>query len=172
MNGWETYLIPSAWFLACLAAGILLEKYLLPTLSRPVLKSRWKLDDILLSSLRGMALLWSVVTGCYVFLKSTAQGVENSGLARKVFFALLALSIAVVISRILVGFIRYKAKSAGLYRSTTIVTNIVRIAIYIIFGLIVRCGSPSLTFADQALMDNGNGVPTLPTYPVEWADAE
>ena len=137
MNGWETYLIPSAWFLACLAAGILLEKYLLPTLSRPVLKSRWKLDDILLSSLRGMALLWSVVTGCYVFLKSTAQGVENSGLARKVFFALLALSIAVVISRILVGFIRYKAKSAGLYRSTTIVTNIVRIAIYIIFGLIV-----------------------------------
>jgi hypothetical protein len=42
----------------------------------------------------------------------------------------------------------------------------------VIFGLIMRDGSPYLTFADQELMDNGEGDPSLPTYPVPWDDGE
>jgi small-conductance mechanosensitive channel len=137
MNNWETYLIPALYFIVSAGIGIFLEKYVLKKLSRPVLKSKWKIDDVLLSSMRGMALMWSVIIGLYLALRNSNRGIQNSLLAQKVLYALVALFIAVVISRILVGFIRFKAKSAGLYPSTSIVTNIVRISVYVIFGLVV-----------------------------------
>lgn len=137
MADWETYLVPAGWLLSCIAVGIFIEKFVLTKLSRRVLKTKWKADDVALSSLRGMALLWSFVLGLYLALKSTSHGIQNNELARKIFFAVVALSVAIVISRILVGLIRHKARSAGLYPSTSIVTNIVRIAVYVVFGLIV-----------------------------------
>jgi len=137
MNSWQTYLIPASYFLISLAIGIFVEKYVLNKLSRPVQKTKWKVDDVLLSSLRGMAMLWSFVIGLYLALRNSDHGIQNSEIVRKIFFAIVALSVAVVISRILVGFIRFKARSAGLYPSTSIVTNIVRIAVYVIFGLVV-----------------------------------
>jgi small-conductance mechanosensitive channel len=137
MTGWETYIVPASWFLACIAAGLFVEKYVLIKLARPVLRTKLKIDDVVLASLRGMALIWSFVLGLYFALKSTVHGIQNSTLASKAFFAVVALSVAIVISRVLVGLIRYKAKSAGLYPSTSIVTNIVRITVYLIFGLVV-----------------------------------
>ncbi len=137
MNSWETYLIPVIYFLVSLGIGIFLEKYVLTKLSRPILKTKWKAGDVLLSSLRGMAMLWSFVIGLYLALRNSDHGIQNSAVVRKMFFAIVALSIAIVISRVLVGLIRFKAKSAGLYPSTSIVTNIVRIAVYLIFGLVV-----------------------------------
>lgn len=137
MNIWETYLIPALYFLLSLGIGIFLEKYVLIKLSRPVLKTKWKIDDVLLASLRGMAMIWSFVIGLYLALRNSTHGIQNSGLIRKIFFAIVALSIAIVISRVLVGLIRFKARSAGLSPSTSIVTNIVRIGVYIVFGLVV-----------------------------------
>lgn len=137
MTNWEAYLIPASWLLSCIAAGIFIEKFVLKKLAHRVLRTKWKADDVALSSLRGMALLWSFVLGLFLALKSTEHGIQNSQLARKIFFAVVALSVAIVVSRILVGLIRHKARSAGLYPSTSIVTNIVRIAVYVVFGLIV-----------------------------------
>lgn len=134
---WDNYLLPALYLLGGLGAGILIENLVLKTLLRKSVKTHWKADDIVLHSFRGIALAWCILAGAYLGLHAAPFSKQVISIGNKLLFSVTVISVAMLTGRILVGFIRVKSHGGSVYPSTSIVSNIVRIAIYIIGSLVV-----------------------------------
>ena len=137
IKDWSDYVIPVLYFAISLGVGILAENVVLKKLARTTLKTRWKGDDVVLYAFRGMAIAWSIIAGLYLALHNAGLPEKIIAIGDKVFFSAATISVGVVASRILVGFIRLKSQAAGVYPSTSIVANIIRIGVYVVSFLVI-----------------------------------
>lgn len=134
---WDKYILPAAWFIGGIGAGIVTETIILRKLNRSAMKSRWKGDEVILQSFRTITFCWFALFGAYMFLHRAPFSPVTVVYLNKLIFALVVLTISVLLARMTVGFIRLKSKAASHFPSTSIISNIVRITIYAIEGMIV-----------------------------------
>jgi small-conductance mechanosensitive channel len=121
-----------------LVLGILLEKILLRFFIKEAAKTFSKADDVILNSLKGLLIFWGVLGGIYLGLKYLPLEDEQYKIWHRIFLVALAVSFAILISRIIIGLIKLRiSKTPGLIPSTTIISTITRVIVFLVATLVV-----------------------------------
>lgn len=134
-----------------LAAGVLLgyiaKWWVLPVLSKATNRTKWKSDDIIIENIKGWVAFWGLIGGAYVatsFLSFDDKYVLG---IQKALFAIFIFSFTFVLARVVAQLIELKATNDGSpLRSTSIITNIAKIVVYII-GLLFLLQSMGISIA-------------------------
>lgn len=146
MNEWNKYIIPFLYFTGSVAIGIFVENIVLKQLTLSSKKTKWRGDEIIFYSFRGMAFTWALIAGLYLVLHKSDFPTIAISIGDKILFSVVVFTIAIVAGRILVGFIHFKSNSGSIYPSTSIVSNIAKIGVYIIcFLVILQTNGVSIT---------------------------
>ena len=132
------FIYPIVLFIACFIAGLLIEKYVLVRLKKFAAKTKWKADDIIVNSLKGMLIVLPILVGAYLALSISSIPAFYFNIIQKVLIVIFILLITVFIKRILDGIIiNYFKKSDSGFSTPTILSNITKIAIYAVGILII-----------------------------------
>lgn len=131
-------LIPLIYFFGSLILGLLIEKVLLKRIQYATNKTKWKGDDIILNSFKGIIIFWATAAGIYFSIHHIASRGSFINVFDKVIFSVVVLSVSILIGRILVGFIKAKTSgTAGLLPSSSIIANITRIIVFLVGILVI-----------------------------------
>lgn len=134
----DLFIYPALYFFGCLLIGVLLEKILLKYLLIAAHKSKWKTDNIITDSLKGILIFWGIAAGALLAVNNLPLNAIVKSVSEKIIFSLLVLSISLVVGRILVGLIKSRGLNApGLLPSTSIIANITRVIVFIIGALVI-----------------------------------
>lgn len=137
MNEWHKYIIPFLYFAGSIIVGLFAENIVLKQLTLSSRKTKWRGDETFFLSFRGMAFTWSLVAGLYIVLHRSDFPKIAISIGDKVLLSVAIFTAAIVVGRMLVGFIHLKSNTASIYPSTSIVSNIAKIGIYVICFLVI-----------------------------------
>lgn len=134
----QTMLIPLIYFFGSLILGVFIEKVLLRRMQTAAIKTKWKGDDILINSFKGIVIFWMTTAGIYFSIHHLAIKVSYTIMVDKVIFSAIVLSVSILIGRIIVGYIKAKTSgTAGLLPSSSIIANITRVIVFLIGILVI-----------------------------------
>lgn len=117
--------------------GFLFEKVALKRLYRAVSATRWDGDDILVHALRHVVTIWFALASVYFVVLRRDIDRTLAELLKDVLLIALLISFAMVSARVAAGFIRLYFRSVRGLPSSSLITNVVRIAIGVMFALII-----------------------------------
>lgn len=125
------------WFLplAIITSGFIVgkffEKTILARLGALTEKTHWEGDDILIRSLKGIAVVWFTVGGIYLAMDRMPLSPSFSNLTHKVLLGVLIFSATVAAGRAAGGLVGlYSNRIQEALPQTSILTNLVRATIY------------------------------------------
>lgn len=131
-------IIPLSIIIGSGIIGFLVEKYILGYFRGLAEKTAWEGDEIIIASLRRVVIFWFLVGGIAAAVHNTGLSSSNISIIHKIVIVFFILSVTHVLSKILTGFVDLYAKKAkGQFPSTSIFTNITKVIVYIIGGLII-----------------------------------
>lgn len=134
----HTWLLPSAFIAAGLLAGLAAEKLLLPLVRRMVQKIHLETVNLVVRSLRGMALLWGILVGLTGAITVMPLEPDTSEFLGHIPAVLFLFSLTVVLSRLLVGlFDLHARKGRGDTPTISLFTNIIKLSVYILGILVI-----------------------------------
>lgn len=134
----QTWLLPSAFIAAGLLAGLAAEKLLLPLVRRMVQKIHLETVNLIVRSLRGMALLWGILVGLTGAITVMPLEPDTSEFLGHIPAVLFLFSLTVVLSRLLVGlFDLHARKGRGDTPTISLFTNIIKLSVYILGILVI-----------------------------------
>lgn len=134
---WQ-HVLPVVVIVVCFLVGFIIKKTILNRLARLAEKSKPKLDDILIDSLRSVIILWSVLLGIYISINILPLSLQDTDFLQKIFQALLIFSIFWFLMQFLGKiFFVYSEKLQDQMPAASIIKNAVKIIIFIIGGLII-----------------------------------
>jgi len=135
---YELLIIPVTFIISGYLIGMIFEKIILRVIKRMAARTKWEGDDVIISNLRGMTVFWFVAAGFYGALINAAMAPFLSKLLQEVLLVVVILSVTLVLSRILVGFVDlYSRKVGGALLSTSMFANLARILVFTIGILII-----------------------------------
>ena len=133
----QIFIINIVYIVGSLCLGILIENILLKKILPLTAKTKWKSDDIIVSSLRGLVLFWFGITGIY-FASKKYNNSLISAIIDKALLPAIIISISLFIARIVIRFIKINSYASGaIIPATSIIINITRITIFTIGGIII-----------------------------------
>lgn len=116
--------------------GFLVEHLLVSRVQRLVKVTRFRWDDLLLKSLRGLPTIWLAVAGLYLAFQ--VDGVEPGGWLRAAIMIVLIGSVALGGMRLAGGAVEIVSSQAmGTAQSPTLVVNLARVAVAIFAGVML-----------------------------------
>ncbi|MGQ9498475.1 MAG: mechanosensitive ion channel family protein [Desulfotomaculales bacterium] len=131
-------ILAAGYLLAGLVAGIVLEKVVIGAIARVARRTRWQGDEIVVGSLRGMVLLWTVLAALYVALLVVPVPPGLRDVAARVILVAAIFSVTVVVMRVAAGFVRlYADRAAGVLPTTSLFVNVTRLVVLITGVLII-----------------------------------
>jgi small-conductance mechanosensitive channel len=118
--------------------GLIVEKVILSRLKKFAKRTSWEGDEIIINSIKGIAILWLGLAGIYLaFTNLPLKPVINT-VMDKVLLVVVLFSATVVLSKIVVGFIGLRGKkTVGGLPSASLFTNITRGVIFAVGLLII-----------------------------------
>lgn len=117
--------------------GLLFEKVALKRLYQMVRSTEWTGDDIIIYALRHIVTVWFALAAIYFVILRRNIDQTLADLFKNILLIIFTITIAVVLARIAAGFIRLYFNQVRGLPSSSLITNIVRIAIAILAGLII-----------------------------------
>ena len=143
----QSWLAPALFLTGGLLLGLLGEKLALPFIHRATKKAHLDSVTLVAHSIRGMVLLWGVLTGLTGALTTTPINPESARFLGKVPVVLFLLSLTIVLARISVGFFDLKAKKkAGDTSTISLFTLIIKLIVYSV-GIMVILQSLGISIA-------------------------
>lgn len=134
----QNLFVPLMWFLGGLFLGVIIEKILLKKLQNAVNKTKWKGDDVIIGSFKGIVIFLTITAGIYFSAHHLSLKDSVIHVLDKIVFSVVVISFSVLIGRILVGFIKIKTSgTAGLLPSSSIIANITRIIVLLVGILVI-----------------------------------
>lgn len=131
-------IIPISIIAGSIILGILVERYVLGYFRKLADKTEWEGDELIVASLKRVVTFWFLLGGIASAIHNTDLSSSNILVAHKIIIVLFILSVTFTLSKILTGLVGLYAKRAkGQFPSTSIFTNITRIVVFIIGGLII-----------------------------------
>jgi small-conductance mechanosensitive channel len=121
-------------------AGIVIQRIIIIYIQRLSKKTDWKGGPVLVSSLRGMILLTSVLFAIYFGMAKAPVDEQAVEIAHKIHKVLLVLLITFVTARVLTGFLRVYSSRDSSKSSLSLFQSIINILVYI-FGFLVMLDS-------------------------------
>jgi len=118
--------------------GIVVEKVILARLKRFAKRTSWEGDEIVINSIKGVAIFWLGLAGVYLAFTNLPLKPAINSVLTKVLLVVVLISATVVLSKIVVGFINlHGKKTAGGLPSVSLFTNITRGVIFALGLLII-----------------------------------
>lgn len=134
----QTLLISSLVIISSIIVGILLRNFLLAKLIHFAKKTKYQFDDIILEGLKSGIVFWSIALGIYYILKNLNLPANVIYASMKILTVLIIFSVTVVAAKIGVLIVdHYRSLFVGLASTSSLLKNIVRIAIYSIGTLFI-----------------------------------
>ena len=131
-------LVPVILAVGGVLAGIVVEKIVLTRLKRIATKTKWEGDEIVISSLRWMPMLWFVIVGLRMALHKTPVSPKLLSSFDKVAVVIIIASVTIILARILSGMVQFFAKKAkGAFPATSIFAHFSSLLIFIIGVLVI-----------------------------------
>ncbi len=131
--------LPFALIISGFLIGIIFRKIVLRNLKKRIsVKTKWKVTEIIISSICNMSILWFGIAGLYGSILTTQINPTISIVIQKVLLVIVIFSVTIVLARISAGFINlYTKKVEGILPSPSIFINLTIILIFIIGILII-----------------------------------
>ncbi|MBI4621527.1 MAG: mechanosensitive ion channel family protein [Desulfobacterales bacterium] len=134
----SSFIIPISILLGWVLAGLIFQKIIFSRIIKRAHKTDWKWDNIVIVPLKGITLLWFLLAGIYLALPSIPLSPYLSNMFQKTLLIVVIFSVTWVLSKISVGVVKtYTEKTEGALISTSIFTNLSRVLIFIVGGLII-----------------------------------
>jgi small-conductance mechanosensitive channel len=133
------WLLPACIVLGMLGAGVVIELVVLSRLARFAQRTAWQGDDVIIRALRLKFILWGLLLGINLALPFAPRDLQQPHLLdiiRNVLLVLFIFSLTVVVASVSSGLIRTSAKPDA-RPALSIITNIVRVTVYILGALII-----------------------------------
>lgn len=132
------FFVSSGLILAGFVCGVIVEKVILARLKRFARRTNWEGDEIIIQSIKGIAILWLGLAGIYFAFVNLPLRPIVSNVMGKVLLVVVLFSATVVLSKIVVGFIGlHGKKTEGGLPSASLFTHITRGVIFAIGLLII-----------------------------------
>jgi small-conductance mechanosensitive channel len=126
---------------AIIVTGIIIQRIIIISIKRFAKKTHWKGGVVLVSSLRGMILLVSVLFAVYFGMTKAPVDEQAVLLAHKIHKVLLVLLITFVIARVLTGLLRaYSNREESSKSSLSLFKSLINILVYTL-GILVMLES-------------------------------
>lgn len=130
-------LIPGAIVIFSFLTGLSIERFFNSKLLKITGKSSFKADDVIVSSFKGVILIWFSAAGAYFSLLWAFRDRNWMNLALKVLISITIISITIVVMRIATGLVNdYSKKAEGVLPSTTIFANLTKLLVLVV-GILV-----------------------------------
>ena len=118
--------------------GVIVEKVILSRLKKFAKRTSWEGDEIVINSIKGIAILWFGLAGIYLAFSNLPLKPVIGDVMEKVLLVIVLFSATIVLSKIVVGFINlHGAKAEGGLPSASLFTNITKGVIFAIGLLII-----------------------------------
>ena len=132
------WVLPSALIAGGFLIGIIFEKVIVKKLKSAALRTKWKGDEIIISSIQGVTTLWFVIAGIYLAILYIPIDPTFLSLLQKILLIIIIFSGTLVLARIAAGFAdSYANKVKGVFASTTIFLNLIKLLVFLIGVLII-----------------------------------
>lgn len=134
------WILPAVFFGGGLLLGIFIDHVILPILKKFAGRTKWEYDDVIITSLRGLFIVWFGILGARLAMESThdifsPRTLELAAAALKVvFIGSLTLLAARIVAAVLQ---RYLQKSNAQIPGASIFTNILKLVIFVIGMLMI-----------------------------------
>jgi small-conductance mechanosensitive channel len=135
--------MPAALVALGVAVGLVLERFLLPRLSRQADRRGSAAEALLVASLRGVLLVWAFAAGIYAALLAMPLAAMTAARIERLLLLLIIPSITVVLARLAAGVVSpysrrvYRRDGGAGLPSPSIVTNLTRLVIFALGGLMI-----------------------------------
>ena len=117
--------------------GFIIHKWIMPLIAKLAAKTNMKSDDLIINAIKKWVILWCVSLGLFFGLKRYELPVKYQDWIEKGLMVFFIFSATIIVATIISGLMRIKAKDSDtIIPSSSIIGNIVRVAIYCI-GLII-----------------------------------
>lgn len=131
-------LIPLTTFVVVILCGFAVRKIILNRLAGWAGRTKSKIDDIVIESIRAPFMIWFMMLGLYLGFASSSLPEKAVALAGKILFVLGSLSVTLVLANISSEMIKlYSGKIHTGRPITSLTQNISRIGIFVIGALII-----------------------------------
>ncbi len=119
-------------------AGIIIQKLIIVYVHRLSKRTKWKGGLVIISSLRGMIVLISVLTGVYLGLRASPLPQNVLDVVQKLHKVFEIFIITFITARLLTGLLKaYTLREEGIKNSISLFNSIIKIIVYCIGGLII-----------------------------------
>ena len=113
--------------------GFIARKWIVPILIKWANRTRWKYDDIFFESIKDWLIFWFFLGGIALALVEVNPPANYEKIIQKTIIIMVVISVTWVIAKFTSRFIAHKTHTKdGVVPSTSIITNIVRIIIYVV----------------------------------------
>ncbi|HTA82702.1 MAG TPA: mechanosensitive ion channel family protein [Bacteroidia bacterium] len=118
--------------------GIIVQRLVIVYLQRISKKEKWQGGLVIISSLRGMIILISVLAGIYLGLSVSPLPANVLDTVQKLHKVFEIFIITFITARVLTGLLKaYTLREEGIKRSISLFNSIIKIVVYCIGGLII-----------------------------------
>lgn len=127
------WVLPVIFLAGGILLGLMVESYLLAKVRSAVDRTRWKWDDLVLGTFRGMAFVWFAAGGAFVARQAAPLPSGIGVMVDKVIIVAVGLSLTVVGARVAAGAIQAWARGTdGALPSTSLLQNVARILVVVL----------------------------------------
>ncbi len=131
--------IPVSIVAGFLLAGILIRRLLIEKLQRYASTTKWKVDDIIVSALKGSIIYLFLVIGLYISVYILPLPPNIHDLLKKALLCGIVLLVTIISLKLVTGIIKYYGETAKLLNlsTATVFTNFTKILFLTLGGLII-----------------------------------
>jgi small-conductance mechanosensitive channel len=137
-NEFKQYIIAASILLMSIICGFIFKKIIVHKLRKLTKRSHWQGTDIILDGLNRAAIPILMVVGIYISIHNLPLEKSVIQILDIISIVIILITITVVAARISAGFVTsYTQKNNGLLPATSLFSNITKVVIYILGGLII-----------------------------------
>lgn len=134
----KQYIIAGAILIISIIAGLVFKKIIVHRLRKIAARTDWHADDIILEGINKAAIPIFIVIGIYLSVHNLPLEESLIKILDTISVVIILFTATVVAARIGAGFItNYTQRNNGLLPATSLFSNITKIIVYILGGLII-----------------------------------
>ena len=135
---WILYLKPIVIFLVIIVAGYVIRKILFVYLKKVTEKTETNIDDIIIDALKNPFILWCVIAGISIAIKTTNLPEKSIIFADKILISLWIISVTLIVAKIVSGVINiYVGGKEGAPQMSSLTQNVSRWSVIVVGFLIL-----------------------------------
>lgn len=134
----KQYIIAGSILIFSIICGLVFKKVIVHRLRKHTKRTTWQGDDIILSGLNRAAIPIFMVVGIYIAVHNLPLDKSVTRILDIISVVIILLTATIVAGRIAAGFVtNYTQRNNGLLPATSLFSNITKVVVFIIGGLII-----------------------------------